>query len=86
MDETMDDDGEISIQERQIFEKLRLHKEVLAAAKHQPWPLRKKVKLVKQAKSYIRRHEGALQERLAQRRSTKDILAQVSIFFANVSY
>lgn len=84
MDGGMDDDEERATQEKEIFEKLRLHKEVLGAAKHQPWPLKKKVKLVKQAKSYIRRHEGALQERLAQSRTTKDVLAQASIFINNV--
>ncbi|CAK9797587.1 Transmembrane channel-like protein [Anthophora quadrimaculata] len=74
----------ISIEEsgsqEQIFEKLKLHKEVLSGVKQQPWPLRRKIKLVRQAKSYVRRHEGVLQERLAQTRSTKDAIARVSLF------
>lgn len=70
-------------QER-IFEKLKLHKEVLSGAKQQPWPLRRKIKLVRQAKSYVRRHEGVLQERLAQTRSTKDAIARVSLFATKV--
>nr|XP_003702159.2 PREDICTED: transmembrane channel-like protein 3 isoform X1 [Megachile rotundata] len=63
-----------------IFEKLKLHKEVLSGVKQQPWPLRRKIKLVRQAKSYVRRHEGVLQERLAQTRSTKDAIARISLF------
>ncbi|XP_014486783.1 PREDICTED: transmembrane channel-like protein 3 isoform X2 [Dinoponera quadriceps] len=66
--------------QEQIFENLKLHKEVLSGVKQQPWPLRRKIKLVRQAKSYIRRHEGALQERLAQSRNTKDVIARVSLF------
>lgn len=84
IDVAMDDDLEDGGTQEQIFEKLKLHKEVLSAVKHQPWPLRKKVKLVKQAKSYIRRHEGALQERLAQNRNTKDVLAGIAIFISKV--
>ncbi|XP_020282000.1 transmembrane channel-like protein 3 [Pseudomyrmex gracilis] len=66
--------------QEQIFENLKLHKEVLSGVKQQPWSLRRKMKLVRQAKSYVRRHEGALQERLAQSHSTKDVIARVTIF------
>lgn len=70
--------------QEQIFENLKLHKEVLGGVKQQPWPLRRKIRLVRQAKAYVRRHEGALQERLAQRRSTKDVIARVSLFVTQV--
>ena len=70
--------------EELIFEKLRFHKEVLNGVKQQPWPLRKKLKLVRQAKAYVRRHEGALQERLAQSHNTRDVLAGASIFLNKV--
>ncbi|XP_053994834.1 transmembrane channel-like protein, partial [Hylaeus volcanicus] len=74
----------ISIEEsgsqEQIFEKLKLHKEVLSGVKQQPWPLRRKIRLVRQAKAYVRRHEGVLQERLAHTRSTKDAIARISLF------
>lgn len=75
---------EESCNQEQIFENLKLHKEVLSGVKQQPWPLRRKIKLVQQAKSYVRRHEGALQERLAQSRSTKDVIARVSIYMTKV--
>ncbi|XP_033223167.1 transmembrane channel-like protein 2 isoform X2 [Belonocnema kinseyi] len=65
--------------EEMIFEQLKLHKEVLSGVKTQPWPLRRKLKLVRQAKAYVRKHEGALQERLAQSHNTRDVLARVSI-------
>jgi len=75
---------EESSNQEQIFENLKLHKEVLSGIKQQPWPLRRKTKLVRQAKVYIRRHEGALQERLAQSHSTKDVIARVSLFMTKV--
>ncbi|EFN72383.1 Transmembrane channel-like protein 3 [Camponotus floridanus] len=81
---TSSGDTAISMEEggnqEQIFENLKLHKEVLGGVKQQPWPLRRKLRLVRQAKAYVRRHEGALQERLAQSRSTKDVIARVSLF------
>ncbi|KAJ8687550.1 hypothetical protein QAD02_023344 [Eretmocerus hayati] len=68
-----------SLMEEQMFERLRLHKEVLSGVKQQPWPLRRKLRLVRQAKAYVRKHEGALQQRLAHARSTRDVLARASI-------
>jgi hypothetical protein len=38
-----------------------------------------------QAKSYVARHEGALQERFATSRSTKDLLTRFQILLATVS-
>ncbi|KAF6202241.1 hypothetical protein GE061_004639, partial [Apolygus lucorum] len=66
-----------------IFHKMKIHKEVLSQIKYQPWPMRKKIRLVQTAKAYIRRHEGALQERLAQKKSTKDILEHFNIILIN---
>ncbi|KAL7298233.1 hypothetical protein TKK_0009222 [Trichogramma kaykai] len=70
------------VEEQRIFENLKLHKEVLNGVKQQPWPLGRKLKLVRQAKVYVRKHEGALQERLAQSRSTRDAIARASIIIA----
>lgn len=71
--------------QEQIFENLKLHKEVLTGIKQQPWALRRKIKLVRQAKAYVRRHEGVLQERLAQSRSTRNVIARISFFMNKVS-
>lgn len=71
--------------QEQIFENLKLHKEVLSGVKQQPWSLRRKIKLVRQAKAYVRRHEGALQERLAQSHSTKDVIARITLFATKVN-
>lgn len=62
-----------------------MHKEVLSGVKQEPWPLYKKMRLVRQAKAYVRRHEGALQERLAQSRTTKDIIARASLYISKVN-
>ncbi|XP_030385868.1 uncharacterized protein LOC115632759 [Scaptodrosophila lebanonensis] len=68
--------------QEQIFENIRLHKEVIQSVKLQPWPMRKKLKLVRQAKTYVARHEGALQERFAMSRSTRDLWARFKILMA----
>lgn len=36
--------------QEQIFENIRLHKEVIQSVKLQPWPIRKKLKLVRQVR------------------------------------
>lgn len=47
--------------------------------------MRRKLRLVRQAKEYVARHEGALQERFAMSRSTKDLWARFKIWLAAVS-
>lgn len=71
--------------QEQIFENIRIHKEVLQQVKWQPWSMKRKLRLVQQAKSYIARHEGELQERFASSRNTKDILARFKILLGAVS-
>ncbi|XP_060519622.1 transmembrane channel-like protein [Cylas formicarius] len=77
---TVDDNLNNEVTQEEIFENIKLHKEVLGNVKMQPWNMRKKLKLVVQAKSYIKKHEGKLQERLAQSHSTKDMLARWNIY------
>lgn len=76
----MDENFANEVTQEEIFENIKLHKEVLSSVKMQPWNMRKKIKLVEQAKAYIKKHEGALQERLAQSHSTKDMLARWNIY------
>lgn len=45
----------------------------------------KQSKYLLQARGYIKRHEGQLQERLAQSKSTRDIYARFNILIAAVS-
>nr|XP_021194817.2 transmembrane channel-like protein isoform X1 [Helicoverpa armigera] len=74
------EDGQLAVAtQEQIFENIHLHKEVLGSVKQQPLGMRRKLKIVHQAKAYIKRHEGQLQERLAQSKSTRDIYARFNI-------
>lgn len=73
------------ISQEQIFENIRLHKEVLGSVRQQPWSIRRKMKLVQQAKEYVKKHEGQLQERLAMSKSTRDILARFHILLVKVT-
>ncbi|XP_077301771.1 transmembrane channel-like [Arctopsyche grandis] len=68
--------------QEQIFENIRLHKEVLKSVKQQPLEMKRKLRLVTQAKSYIKKHEGALQERLAKSKCSRDIFARFHILLA----
>lgn len=71
--------------QEEIFENIKLHKEVLSSVKMQPWNTRKKIRLVMQAKAYIKQHKGVLQERLAQNRTTKDMLTGWNLYLTQVS-
>lgn len=75
--------GDAATQE-QIFENIRLHKELLDSVKQQPWDMRRKLKLIQQAKEYVKRHEGQLQERLAQSKSTRDVIARFKLLLIRV--
>ncbi|XP_050524111.1 transmembrane channel-like protein isoform X2 [Daktulosphaira vitifoliae] len=70
---------ETNISQEQIFENISLHKEVLISVRQQPWSIRRKIKMVQQAKEYVKKHEGQLQERLAMSKSTRDMLARFHI-------
>ncbi|XP_058458320.1 transmembrane channel-like protein [Malaya genurostris] len=77
---TFEESKDESTQDK-IFENIRLHKEVLQSVKLEPWSMKRKLKLIKQAKSYISKHEGALQEKFTSR-TAKSLLTQFHIFVA----
>ncbi|XP_055844282.1 transmembrane channel-like protein [Episyrphus balteatus] len=79
---SVDDGTNQDSTQEQIYENIRLHKEVIQSVKLQPWNIRKKLKLVRQAKTYVARHEGALQERFALSRSLRDLWARFKILMA----
>ncbi|KAK7078061.1 Transmembrane channel-like protein 3 [Halocaridina rubra] len=60
---------------------LRIHKEVLAGVKEQPWPIDRKLRLARTSRKYIKKHEGEMEERLAKSTSTKDVLLRNFIRF-----
>lgn len=81
---SFDDSLSITTQE-QLFENIRLHKEIIQSVKDQPWSLSKKYKIVQKAKQYVSKHEDTLQERFAQSGNTKDLYARFKIVLADVS-
>ena len=59
-------------------EELKLHKEVLDQVRYQPWPLAKKIRVYRQAKDYVSRHESEIEQRLAQ---DKNFASQMKHFY-----
>jgi hypothetical protein len=70
--------------EEQINQQLGLHKEVVHNMRYQPWDMGRKLRVLRRAKSYVSQHEGALQQRLAEARTAKDILARGQLLVAKV--
>ncbi|XP_042148896.1 transmembrane channel-like protein 3 [Ixodes scapularis] len=56
-----------------------MNKSIIETAKHQPWPMNKKYKMLKRAKAYVKKHEGEL----AQSKQAKDIFAKYTILLTN---
>lgn len=81
---SFDDSLSITTQE-QLYENIRLHKEIIQSVKLQPWSLSKRYKIVQKAKQYVSRHEDTLQERFALSGNTKDLYARFKIVLADVS-
>lgn len=81
---SFDDSPSITTQE-QLYENIRLHKEIIQSVKLQPWSLSKRYKIVQKAKQYVSRHEDTLQERFAMSGNTKDLYARFKILMADVS-
>lgn len=78
--------GCTTVTQDQILENLRVHKEVLSGVKMQPWGMRRKLRLVRQAKTYVKRHEGQLHERFAHSHATKDIAARFNLWMLKVDF
>lgn len=72
----------ISTQE-QLYENIKIHKEIIQSVKNQPWSLSKKYKIVQKLKRYISQHEDTLQERFALSGNTYDLYARFKILIAD---
>ncbi|XP_068243127.1 transmembrane channel-like protein [Palaemon carinicauda] len=64
-----------------VEETLKIHKEVLAGVSQQCWPIERKLRLARTSREYIKKHEGEMEQRLAQSTSTKDVLLRYFIRF-----
>lgn len=70
----------------EMYELLKLHKEVLSAVRTQPWPMRRKLRLVQLAHAYVKQHEGALHQRLAASHNTRDVVKRYRLLANKVIY
>ena len=71
------DDPQDELQSQQMREShLAMHKEVVQNMRYQPWDLGRKLRILRRAKAFVREHEGALQQRLSESRSAKDVFAR----------
>ncbi len=93
MDETgggfYDQQGQLQLQQQQqqqdsTLEHVALHKEVVQNMRYQPWDMARKLRVLRRAKTFVRQHEGALQQRLAESRNAKDIFARGRMLITKV--
>ena len=65
---------------RADIDALKLHKEVIEMTKFQMWPMDKKLRVIQQAKEFVKRHESEMEERLAQSDSFSSRLQQFNLY------
>ncbi|XP_023232918.1 transmembrane channel-like protein 2-B isoform X1 [Centruroides sculpturatus] len=70
------DEGEVT--EEEILENIRLHKELIESIRYQPWRMKKKYKSLRQAKTYVKKHEGELM----QSKKSGDIFTKYTIILS----
>ena len=70
----------------QHHQQLALHKEVVVNMRYQPWPLGRKLRILRRAKQFVREHEGALQQRLAESRAARDVFARAQMFISKAKH
>ncbi|GBM89198.1 Transmembrane channel-like protein 3 [Araneus ventricosus] len=77
-------DTAISIEEEEtpeeVKENMRLNKQIIETIKLQPWRMKKKYKILRKAKAYVRKHEGEL----AQSKRSKDVFAKYTLLWSRV--
>ena len=66
-------------------EHVAFHKEVVSSMRYQPWRVGRKLRILRKAKLYVRQHEGALQQRLAESRTAKDVFARGRLLIYKVN-
>ncbi|XP_065560288.1 transmembrane channel-like protein isoform X2 [Artemia franciscana] len=57
------------------------HKDIIAGAKHQPWTMHKKLRLIRKAKSCAREEEGAIVNRLSEKKTFQDFRSKWFLSF-----
>ncbi|XP_055947083.1 transmembrane channel-like protein [Argiope bruennichi] len=76
------DDTAVSIEEEEtpeeVKENMRLNKQIIETIKLQPWRMKKKYKILRKAKAYVRKHEGEL----AQSKRSKDVFAKYTLLWS----
>ncbi|CAL1277667.1 unnamed protein product [Larinioides sclopetarius] len=76
------DDTAISMEEEEtpeeVKENMRLNKQIIETIKLQPWRMKKKYKILRKAKAYVRKHEGEL----AQSKRSKDVFAKYTLLWS----
>ena len=85
MDETGGGFYDQQQQQDSTLEHVALHKEVVQNMRYQPWDMARKLRILRRAKTFVRQHEGALQQRLAESRTAKDVFARGRILLTKVS-
>ncbi|XP_023346032.1 uncharacterized protein LOC111715029 [Eurytemora carolleeae] len=65
-----------SLQSDSTYEALKLHREVLGKVKYQIWPLDRKLRVLQQAKLFLKKHQTEVESLLRQEKSFASYIEQ----------
>ncbi|KAM9765803.1 transmembrane channel-like protein 3 [Menidia menidia] len=83
-DESKDDERMDSNDPEEMFQNIQYQKEIIANIRTRPWPMRRKLKLLKQAREIVLKYEGRLTRTRGYQTAGADLLKKISRTLYNV--
>ncbi|XP_072516715.1 transmembrane channel-like protein 3 [Salminus brasiliensis] len=83
-DEDKDEERVDSNDPEELFQNIQLQKEVIANIRTRPWPMRRKLKALKQAREIVLKYEGRLTRTRGYQAAGADLLKKISRVLYNV--
>nr|XP_046244203.1 transmembrane channel-like protein 3 [Scatophagus argus] len=83
-DEDKDDERVDSNDPEEMFQNIQYQKEIIANIRTRPWPMRRKLKALKQAREIVLKYEGRLTRTRGYQTAGADLLKKLSRVFYNI--
>ncbi|XP_062327993.1 transmembrane channel-like protein 3 [Osmerus eperlanus] len=83
-DEDKEDDRVESTDPEEMFQNIQFQKEIIANIRTRPWPMRRKLKALKQAREIVLQYEGRLTRTRGYQAAGADLLKKVSRLLYNI--
>ncbi|XP_039266059.1 transmembrane channel-like protein 3 isoform X2 [Styela clava] len=83
-EELLSDEDLQDAEPEEILQRIQIQKEIIANVKSKPWPMKKKLRVLKKAKEFVEKYEGRLSEGRSYTAIGKEACKKVSRFYKEV--